>query len=432
MPKVLIPLSNTDSTTTRIITKSIIEQLLFQFNVTSTDEIIYIPRASKENAQSQQNKPNEPIRLETDELVKVEYEETFDQDNWDVTKYQLEYPSIFSEPKLGVTVTPSFFRSKLQVTVTFSSKSYDTALQWLMSFRRYLQTAAAASTINLEYTYTIPAEVLAYIVQVHTLSENVSGYGIDLKTFVTTNFAEHGLMIRSNSNDQHRLTMTMKNTGIACIFDDIPTKIEQQKEPPVTTLSFSCTINFDRVSGIILEYQHYIHNQKVDLSIVHQFGDRRFHGDPMKGHKMFSHSIIDSTDTASAPMHYDIDQIQITDGWVPKDIISGYKTFAIIPLSLNPNNLRELLNLNDLFSFGFTPLHVENIILVKEQVTKLWNNFLLLSVHSVTDVEANLSIRLDGLGNLSSVNEGDLRARHYLVISVLHNLNQMKWQPFMK
>jgi hypothetical protein len=219
---------------------------------------------------------------------------------------------------------------------------------------------------------------------------------------------------------------------VVCLFDDIPTKIEQQKEPPVTTLSFSCNVNFDRIAGMILEYQHYIHNQVVDLSIVNSFGDRRFHGDPISGHKLFSHVVIDATDTDSAPMHYSTNKIQITDGWVPKNHITDYQLLHILPIALNPTNLTELIDLKDLVGYGFTDERVSLVISQRLQMLKPWQSFLAITIYSVTDKEAVLPITITELGKIELLTNGDLRTRHYLVVSVLRKLDQVNWTSYRK
>jgi hypothetical protein len=432
MPRVIVPLNNTDNTVTRLIIKSAMEQLLYHLNITTMEDIIYIPRASKQNAQPQQHRPNEPIRLDTEELIKVEYEELFDVDNRDITKYQMEYPAIFNEPKLGIKVYPTYARSKITLTVTFASKSYDRALQWLINFRRALQLSVATATLNLEYTYTIPDEILAYIVQAHTLSENVAGYGTDLKTFVNTNFCERGLEIRSNGVGKSKLIMAIKNTGVAGIYDEIPEKIEQQKEPPLTNFTFSYYFFYDRADGLILEYQHYIHNQLMDLSIIHPFGDRRYHGNPIEGHMSFSHSIIMATDSPTAPMHYIGNGSHITDGWVPKLTPGDYKVNLLLPIILNPLNLKEIINLNDLIPYGFTPELISQMILLRDKLNKQGKTFVLFEVFEVDDKETRVSFTVDAAGNIITDYDGSLRCRHYLRVLISLNLSGIDWAPFMR
>jgi len=353
MPKLVIPVADTDSTISRLVVKSVIEQLLYSTEIEYIKDIVYHQRGDI-NATSQLYNSNETLRLEVNDLIEVDYKSTQDEDTFDFTKYQFEYPPIFIAKELGINIHPMHAKEQLTINFTYRSKSYDKLTTWLNSFRRKINISSPSAFHDIQYNYSIPSDLSAYLHQVYTLQETVAPYGITLRDFLLQNFANSGLVTRRNQSDtKQTLAMNVKNTGCLGMFTVLPEIQETGHEPPLSMVTFTYVIRYDRVTSLLLEYQKYIHNQVIDLQFINKYHDRRYHNNPHSGITTFSQSVNKATANQYGLLDYPDNGVYTGDGWYPKLNFEHVKSSQIIPIQMDLTNLRSVLDLNLLSTVGF-------------------------------------------------------------------------------
>ena len=418
--KIIVPVSNTENTVSRLSVKSIVEQLMFSESILNVDEIIYIPRGGV-NKQNQLNKPEEALKLEVNNFLQIEYKETDTEAYFDFDKYHKEFAPIFSNKKLGVSLTPKFIRTDLELTFTYKSKSYNDLVNWLNTFKQKYLRASTSNYQTLTYNYTLNKDILAYLHSVYDLTENVAGYNISLETFMNNSLVANSPTVRCNfSNEQKALAINVAVAGCLGIFTAIPSEIETTKEPPSSSISFTYTVTYERIVATILEYQLFIHNQLIDISYLKKYADRRPHFDQHTQNLTFSQSINVATKNIYGITSYPLDYSNETDGFQYPENYTFMATAASTNIVLDLTNLYDILDLHLLTELGLPDWLVtvlshytnSNVLCIPY----LWA--VLFEVFEVNEFVNRIPIRVDSNFHLTSLVELNPRNRYYLRVSV--------------
>jgi hypothetical protein len=416
MPKITIPVSYTDATVTRPVVDSIVKQFMYYTQMRDIKDIIFTPKPGAQQAMQQVVSLQEPLRLEVNNLLKVDYSEDYDRELWDVTKDQANFPPIFADPKLGVSVTPLYSKVVLTLNITYQAKSSNDITQWLNGCRRRNQFSNPGFNHDISYYYDLPTEVLAYIAQIHGLRENISGYGDTMKNYFLSHLVD-GLNLQSNQAGSGELIIAVRNNNISGNFDQYePPVPDTQKEPPLTTVNFTYVVRYDRVTDLVLEYQHYIHNQVVNLSFLQQFGDRNSHYDMLVGKQPASNYIGLSQKNAAYEEAYKDHGTYYGDGWRPVMTPPNMKTNFITPIQIDLDNLRVVLNLDDLVNFGFSQSLINVLKRHYIHLKKIYKWFAYIEMYEVNEEENFLPFIIQPNGNALLMVDPILRNRHYFRI----------------
>lgn len=421
---VVIPIDNTDNTITRPIVTTVIEQLIYNTEMPTIKDILYIPRGGVA-AMGQANDVNEALKLDSDDYLQVEYSEET-TDDFDYTKYQFEYPPIFLHRALGIKVTPMHSRVNLELKITYRAKSYNALTTWLNTFRRRLTTALAMHYHDILYNYTVPNDILSYLNQCHVLSETIAGYNIDLHTFIKDHFSKDGVLVRQNlDNSVKAMAINVKNTGVLGLFTELPSVQETSREPPASTLSFTYTVSYDRVTALVMEYQLYIHNQVVDIVYLRKYHDRRFHQNPHSGNRTFTQSVNTVTENPYGIRAYPLNYSNLSDGWSPPSTLPYAITDMYTPVQLDLSNLHDLLDLNLLTRFGYPTWLISLMQSYSSRLCQFKDFPIYIDAFEVNAATGQIPLTIDSNFHLMTPVVLNPRNRYYIRISILTNLLTM-------
>lgn len=431
MVAVVIPVSNTDSTVTRPIVKSVVEELMFSTEMPEIKDILYLQRGGIA-PQAQMNTPDQALKLDVDNYLEVGYSE-IQSDQFSYNKYQFEYPAFFKDSALGISIQPIYTKVQLEIAFTYKSKSYATLTTWLNTFNRKLLNSQAMDFHDVVYTYTLPTDAVAYIQQVHTLTENIAGYGDNLNTYLQKHFCIDGVVVRQNLDDSQRaVAISVKNTGCLGIFTTMPEVQETTREPPLSTLTFTYTLSYDRVTSILLNYQMYIHQQVIDLKFIRQYMDRRAHWNLHAGNRTFTQSVNAVTENMYGLLDYPNDGSNIGDGWTPDTSFDQAYTSLILPIQLDLTNLTYLLDLNDLSLYNY-PTWLISLMKQYSQYLCTYRNWpLYIDAFEVNAVSTNIPVSIDNNFHLNTIITPNPRNRYYVRVTVLTNLLLMNFSDLQK
>ena len=416
MTNVVIPIRHTSNTIILSVVKSIIKEFLFSSFTGPIENIIYVQRGGK-NVQTQNNAEQEPLRLETDEYIKVEYSTKVNTTLFDNDKYQNDYLPIFTNKVLGINLTPMHTHVLLELNITYRSKNYDELTLWLSNYTRNTMRLSESNNHSVLYNLTIPDEVYRYIHDVWKLSEKVAGYGDSFKDFLSKNF-ESGIGFRANSNDTiEKLILTIKNTACLGIYTSPPPdEPTTSLEPPVSEISFTYTLNFEQPTAILLGYQKVIHNQSIDTDYLYPFADRLLHDDPMKGNLTLSGNAYRHQLNKFGTQAYANRLVNETDGWNPSVIPEGFILDNIIPIQLNLDNLSEIVSLNDIVSDKHPQWLIDLMKLTNQLPVTYPRWFYYIALYEVNENQRNIGLTINEFNNINSNIPLNPRNRHYLCI----------------
>lgn len=416
MPTVLVPIDNSDVTISRLIVKSVIEQLMFMTEMTAED-IIYIERGGKSTS-AQIYKDHETLKLDAGNYIKVEYKEVYDPNNVDISRYQPEYLPIFNAPKLGLVITPLHSKTTIEMTITYKSRSYNTISNWLSGFRHMLELSSPSHVHDVMYNYTIPYDVLTYLYHAYVHIEAIAPYGVDLGSWVKDHFTD-GLMVRHSLNNKNKdLAINVHSTNNIGIYTQLPENIETTLEPPETKITFTYNFTYDKVIELLVEYQKYIHNQTCNYNSLKRYADRRYHKRTSLGHRTFTGSVNvvgESPDIDMSKMFFDYE-----DMWHPKSVPVSTSTILMVPIQLDLPDLVTVLNLHEINLPTILPARLLEIISRYSNCAVSSYKFpIQIYLYEVNDVIGMVPLNMDNTLNITSKLDLDPRNRYYLRIAIV-------------
>ena len=426
MSRAIVPVSHIDNTVTRNVVKDVLTSIMFYTNMPEIKNITYIPRGGVAD-QKQHLSEEETLKLEVNNFITVEYEEKFDELIYDVNIYQTEYPAIFKASKLGISARPMHSRVILKMDVTYTNKSYNSILMWLNNFKRIYQQSSLCNLHNIQFNYNVPDDVLAYIMEVYTLQENVSGYGISLSDFIRLHFTTNGVVIRHNQNNtKTQMAINTIFTGVVGVFTEHPQDtIDNSKEPPMSSVKFSYEVEYDRVSAIALDYQHYIHNQVIDISMLKKYYDRQPHWDAHSGNAPVSGVINKLTKNFYGANNYSGDYSYTGDGWISPTPPDSMEEIMVAPVQLDLNNLTELINTSILVNYNIPDWYIPLINQFNVPVTQPYKWFLYFQLFEVNASVTPMAINVSTNGDITSVLNLNPRNRYYFRVLKNTKLTQV-------
>lgn len=426
MSIVLIDLENTENTISRRVAKTVTEDILRLTGMENV-EIVYNERRGAVNNPANSNNPEEAhLRLDTGDRVYVEYTEQPNDERFSLLKTMREEPSIFRATDLGIYIAPVCLKTIMEFRFEIRSKSYDKLNKWMNRLRHNLTIRDVGNTHNVLYEYTIPEGVVAYIYDVHALTERVEGYNRSLKDFINTHFSK-GLISRQNlSGSQKRLAMNVMKSGTLGFFTDVPTEIETDKDRTSSSVTLSYRIEYDKAAFLGMEYQVYIHNQRIPQIYIDMFHTPAtpklddYRGIPQIASLIYEvvgkekWRFVSIEDTFMDP----------ADRWHPAYPTPNTSTMAILPLAVDLDDRHDVLDLHEISNDVSWDDLIEVMELLGDKLLNGNKSPILVELYAVSDKESNLELSIDGNIHVRSLSILNPRERHYLRIAISNDLSK--------
>lgn len=423
MPSTVIDIENNFATITRFVTEGVMKQLMHITGIEGAELVYNEPLGYGKNAAAN-SRPNAPaLKLDSKDYLIVTYNERFDRQAIDPITSQEEHNYVFLHSKLGVRLRPVTSRANIEYTLTYRSKSYNKLSVWLSRFQRNKIIREPHNYHNIMYNYTIPDVIGAYIYDVYHLSEAVAPYGLTLKEFYQKHYTD-GLMSRSNlSKTKNALAinvMSKKNLGY---FTDLPETIESDKDKLVHEVSFSYTLEYDKVVELLLEYQIYIHNQRIDKIYDRFFVKENYPTDESQGERTFSGFVHTATEKLNwYKVQYKDIFFDPVDRWYHPTPTKFTSTVMMSPLQVSATDLRAIENINSFPDAKFPAMAKTIMQFFSDHVTTTYGFPFVLELFAVDNEIRSIPIEMDSSGVMTSTIDLDIRKRHYLRLSLLVDL----------
>ena len=427
MPYTTLPLDHVFATITRSVAKSSLTQLAY-FTDMQVGRIIFNERgeSSKPNTANRTNsgQMDTPLELESSNVLTCRYEEVFKEDSRDPTVNTNDQPPIFDAPELGINVRPTVAKTTLRITCKLRSRSYNTMATWLSKFRMETMKRVATNTHDLNYTYTLPDELCAYLFDVHTMTQKIAPTGVNLKDWTNERYT-NGLFVRSNSNDTvNKLAINVNLKGALGIFSGIPDAIETNKEKGISQVEFTYEITYDKPTLLDIEYQKFIHNQTIDPVFINLWA---------RTPELSTPAEITHLSNQFAGFKYPVQYVgyndiffDMEDRFLPKPHRGDYSTILVAPMQIVEADLRDVINLNDLSdAVGITPDLLSELSRFSECLHIPNQTPFTVELHEVGTRKVIKQITIDSDLNLRSVEDCDLTKRYYVHITVLTDLGKL-------
>jgi hypothetical protein len=423
MPSTVFDVENNFATITRFVTEAVMKQLMHVTGIEGAEIIYNEPLGYGKNAAAN-SRPDAPaLKLDAKDYLIVTYNERFDGQAIDPLAHQEEHNYVFLHSKLGIRLRPITSRANIEFSLTYRSKSYNKLSVWLSRFQRNKVVREPHNYHSLMYNYTLPDVLGAYVYDVYHLSEAVEPYGLTMKEYFARHFTQ-GLISRSNlSKTKNALAINVLADNNLGFFTSLPEDIESDKDKLVHEINFNYTLQYDKVVELLLEYQIYIHNQRIDKIYDKFFVGENHPQDRKQGNRTFTGFVNTATEKEGwYKVNFPDVFFDPIDRWHPFTVSTATSTMLMSPIRIAANDLRAIENINSFPDAKFPALVKTIMMEIYESVCTMYGSPFVLELFAVDDETRSIPITMDATGEIRSTIDLDLRKRHYLRLSLLLDL----------
>lgn len=425
MPNAILQIEDSHASITRLITESVMKQVLYYTDIHGAEIIYNEPLGHGKNAAANSNPDGPTLKLDSKDYLIVNYVERFDTGYVGAFSTADEHLLIFKDTDLGIRAKPLTALATIELEITYRSKSYNTINMWLSRFQRNKLIREPHNYHNLNYNYLIPDVMAAYIYDVYKLIQNVAppDVPITMKDYFNQHYTK-GLVTRSNlAGKNNSYAINVESKGQLGYFTSLPEQVSSDKDKLFHEVTFTYVLNYEKPTDIILEYQVFIHNQRIDKVYTPFFKPSDPAPDVHTGLRTFSGGVNTGTERLG---WYKLELPDIfldkLDTFHPAMPIPRTSTMLIVPIQLDPNDKTLVSNIDDIPSNSY---HTLANTLLKQwyaEATVPYASPFHLELYEVGATERSMPITMDVNGVIRTNVEMDLRKRHYLRISVLVDL----------
>lgn len=302
------------------------------------------------------------LKYPADARLVVRYEEEVD-DNTTLTSQvnTKENPPLFNDPIRGVVMRPVFRYVTLTVTLEYTAPSIVIAQRWLDEMRSRVSMGRAELYQDLQYHYAIPKPAIAVLKAVHdTMEASAFPTGLTFEQWVTQYLTHPVTVVSTLTGTDRTLAVPEHQYEVLGWFDftaspPTPSKDSEGNGTYVSTINYQ--LRYNRPMQVYVRYPFVVHQRPIPKAFRPQ--------QPYESYRVFNRKVsvtrgslgvgLDLMLAKRLPyIHY-----PDTDDWTTRQVPRDRLTFFTGLVVLAPDDLRTLLDLNDLGSMRFHPYFLE-------------------------------------------------------------------------
>lgn len=430
MPSILLEVPETYDNSTRPVTTELVKDLINQLQLPNDTGIRYFGTAGVA-AQKGSLLANhqQDIGFRFTQRVDVNQEETYLENHTLTTATRSrENPPVFVDSQLGVSIHPIYTRTQSVLQFVYRARDKTAAFQWRDHLRRKSSEGMQALLHNVTYHYSVPEPFMSLLDEIHFKRESVEGYGDSFNDYLLTHFTPR-LTTLSNLDASRKLgAITEKQIEIQGWFDfeTEPSSVEKDKEGETWEISFTYTVQYDKVTSMVMFYPIVVHNQLIGDEFVISPEVSNPYSGPRLGSRSArafdgfrftqEHLTRKGVEPVVIPPH---------DDWTPKG--TRFKTLDILTtlVGVDYSDPTLVLNLGDMGEASLEPDILAFIDKHKELFTEYLGLPFLGTFYVQDQMVAFSDIYIDSDLNVRTVHPMDPRNVHHFKLAVLSDLRNL-------
>lgn len=268
MPTVALEIPETYDSITRPVTTGVVRDLIEYFELPNDTNVRYTGSA-QEMAQrgSALADHRSNLHFPFGNRVNVELVETYLEEgvlNTAVKRRDNNF--VFLDPQLLVSMKPVYTKTEAVISFRYRTTSRVQALKWRDTLRRKLTQGTQAILHEIVYHYPTPPVLHAILEHIHTKRETVAGYGDSFTEWLKQHYDPRMTVLSNQSGSRGAVVIPEKQIQVQGWLDfaSTPDEPEKQEDGDTWTISFDYTIQYDKVTAMVLDYPIVVHNQLLD------------------------------------------------------------------------------------------------------------------------------------------------------------------------
>jgi len=427
MPNILLPLESIDQSVSRPIYIDMIKQVQKLTNIDDRTKIFFPGDIQKMHTPGSTLDDTDRERFaifNTERYTFIEIEDDFDEGSLAATAIERqEHPSVFSDERLGVSLTPVYATTNVTINITYRCPSKNEAQRWRDEVRTRVSKNLDINLHKVSYHYLLPLQSIITLKEIHAKREAKVGYSQNFQEYVTGHADRRLTLLGGTTGQDQSLAIGETQTRIQGTFtwDALPEKAQRDDATGTWSITFGYRFNFEKPIELHMRYPVMVHNQLLEPDFI-EFTDKAY--DVEKDTKNFSksyhalHSFELGTLMANRSDTEAIIRIPSYDDYVIPDVIKGTGT-SLIALCEIDDNKRTFLNLQDLGDYAIDQ-DIMDFIKGSEYpyICKPYKSIICLSVYRNGYLTSNADVSCSHLLNVASSVDLDLRNQYRVRIGI--------------
>jgi hypothetical protein len=268
MPKITTELASNYENITRPVAMGVARDVMRLSDI-DLKTPVYMPGEFDAIAQQGGEDKPDDINFGSNRRVKVIVEEVIRNESvmQQIIK-QNEMPTMFEDRRLGISIRPVYMQSDITLTFQYICASRVQAKKWVDGIAARRAENRTSTQHQLEYDIPIQEGLLALLTHLHTLRENVSGYGESLPVWFKECQQRPFQLLATQDGDIAKSIVSVPEKQVQVVgwweFTDIP-KESKNGDTSTWTIEFSYKFMYHRCTHLYIVYPLMVHQQHIAI-----------------------------------------------------------------------------------------------------------------------------------------------------------------------
>lgn len=275
MSNLRLPITNHDQTILRPIVFTIVNDLKRYLGIEYITKIpinyIGDDGTISEFGTSVNDTQREGLFSESDAKITLAVtEEEFENSKYLYTDYSPEFPPIYRDDDIGVTIIPYYSSAELKIEITYSAQSKAEAKQWQNRMKTKIKNMSEMYSHNLSYNYIIDKNIMYILTESYKLVKNRNKKVEPMSDYLRNRFVNRFGTISDTAGKNIEFAINETQTRIRGFFDfgeamDQGSKVDG---PNAWTVTVEYLIRYMRPTSLLINYPLVIYNQVVPDTLI--------------------------------------------------------------------------------------------------------------------------------------------------------------------
>lgn len=366
-------------------------------------------------------------RLSSDKKFSMEIEEEFLGDLVTAVKRPNNHP-VFYDPALKLSIKPVRLQVKTKISVIVNFMDKVSANNWLRQIKAQILQTGLTHYHTIDYHYPLPRNIVAQLMHMHKLRENVDGYGESFGQWCRRCFVKTYDIITNEAGQGKQFVIREKQTNIYgwFDFDFVPTKAEKESDRAGGwNIQFDYYFYYDRPDNLVISFPLMVHNQLISQEYFNP--ERPLNRDSYRSFSSITDEaydrIVATVNTHSYTRRPGI-PAPIFDDWNCGQDPKGFVQFSRTLLSLDPADKKWLVNLDELSAdYSLKPIILDFINKSGNSVFKTYDSIFNIVLYRWDSLLGPEHLNLVKPNKIVTPLDLSLRDMYHIVIYLLVDLS---------
>ncbi len=274
MPVVSLTLPEITQTVVRPSLMHIVREVMSITKITSDVSVVFTSEINSRAVQNATMGTEKDLRVQANfaRFLTVEVNDEYnEEDIANMTIHQNNHANIFGDPDIEVAMWPAYIKNDYIINFVYRTPSKSEALRWRDDIRARVSQTRDVNTHEIEYNYTIPKEVEAFIRVLHQYKQRLEPSVGDVDTYTRTHTTPRLKLISDTTGGNMSLVVSERQIRILGMFDfsgGAPEKVTRDEESGAFLCSFTYKVTFEKPALLAIKYPIMVYNQLLPKEYI--------------------------------------------------------------------------------------------------------------------------------------------------------------------